>query len=171
LAGETDLALSSGGAVGGPPPTPALTAPVLHTPPGHHQDTQSGVERPGSGRAPSARRWWMVGLPLVGLLAGVWLALRSESETPGPALDSSATPTESSSEPVSVVSGPLPTAAAISGVPTERRVARDAGPSAPTITLGRPADSVTSPARPRRARPPRSRPARPPSAPRDELGY
>lgn len=184
LLGPGEITLSRVGSFGERPPAePAITAPMLGTPPGQRTDTEAGVERPRSGRAPSTRRVWLLGLPVLGLVAGAWLALRAEPRADG--TDDAAAP------PSLAVSGlePAASSAASSGpdplaveaeLPTAASTAEggDAGVSAPTVSLGRPADSqapeLERPPRARRSRPPAARPepARPALPPaRDELGY
>lgn len=188
LVGTADLALSRPGAAqsaragdsdaGQASAAAALTAP-MHTPPGQfssaaewaleRHDTTGGVERPRSGRAPSGRRLWLAALPVAGLVAGAWLAVRAKAG------DSEGVPAAAIEHSAATATPPSASATPAQSALAAPSTSPDAGVPKPGITLGRPADSalprVGKPARPRPGRPPSLRPEPQRPTPRDELGY
>jgi serine/threonine protein kinase len=164
----------------GPPKSrgaaPALTSASTD---GGIADTEAGLERPRTGRAPSTRRLWWVLPPLVAMGAlGLWMA--QAPDEPVEPLSSMEIPTSqvatsqsAGAAAPSALTGMLPPKPSPAQVGTP-----DAGPPSPAVELGRPADSATTkPAgtaqKPSsRRKDPRPGQARPPSkAPTDELGY
>lgn len=159
----------------GPPKSrgaaPALTSASTD---GSIADTEAGLERPRTGRAPATRRLWWALPPLVALGAlGVWMAQAPDEPTEALSSPEATSTTPAATAALSALAAIVPPAASPAG-----GNAPDAGPNRPAVELGRPADSAaiepvgTAQKPPTRRKDPRPGPARPPSKPpTDELGY
>lgn len=159
-----------------PPPAPERTPAIAGTPRGSESDTAGGLERPRSARANSGRRWLLPGVAVVvaGGAAVAFVGLDSADKHPPPSgavASSTMAPSTglgaSQGAPVLPLPAPPPASSKGSRAP-------DAGAlAAPSVVIGRPADSPAGSLRqhrpPRTTAPPSRSPK--PTTPKDELGY